>query len=106
VATEKQAAAPAFDMKAHRKRADKAWQDRSYWDKLYCDAYEFAIPYRRPSQRVGKGKQRVERCSTRPRSKARSAPPASSIRIYFPPGFWKLAPAPSRKRDTGEQGRP
>lgn len=31
-----------------KKREERAWLGRGKWDKLYADAYEFAIPQRRP----------------------------------------------------------
>ncbi len=47
--------------KAHKKRADAAWQNRALWQKLYDDAYEFAIPNRRPASRMGKAASTVNR---------------------------------------------
>ncbi|MCB1494074.1 MAG: hypothetical protein KDJ77_20090, partial [Rhodobiaceae bacterium] len=38
---------PAFD--GHKKRVQKAWSDRSPFDRLYGDAYDYALPQRRPS---------------------------------------------------------
>lgn len=32
-----------------KRRADRVWQDRAPWDRLYRDAYEYALPMRRPS---------------------------------------------------------
>lgn len=80
-----------FNLKDHRKRADKAWADRAFWDYLYNDAYEFAIPFRLPSHKLGKGAQRVERVfdATAIESSFRSAGQLHSD--LFPPGFWQLA---------------
>lgn len=48
-------APPSTDnIKRHRQRVDKAWRERELWQKLYDDAYEFAIPFRRPASRLGK----------------------------------------------------
>ncbi|WP_192843846.1 portal protein [Aureimonas sp. D3] len=33
---------------AHKMRRDKIWSKRAPWNKIYQDAYEFAIPHRRP----------------------------------------------------------
>jgi len=33
---------------AQRQRADRAWSLNSVWDNIYADAYDFAIPNRRP----------------------------------------------------------
>jgi hypothetical protein len=35
-----------MDMRAHRARADKAWQNRLVWDTVLKDAYRFTMPYR------------------------------------------------------------
>ncbi|WP_053239600.1 portal protein [Pleomorphomonas koreensis] len=37
------------DVLAQKKKADKVWSDRAPWDSLYREAYEYAIPQRRPS---------------------------------------------------------
>lgn len=34
---------------AQKKRADRIWDDRTPWNSLYREAYEYAIPQRRPS---------------------------------------------------------
>lgn len=44
----------------HKRRKDRAWTGRSAWDKLYADAYEFAIPQRRPGK-LGRPKTQIER---------------------------------------------
>lgn len=54
-------AVPGLDLAAHRKRSDRAWSERAHWQELYDDAYEFAIPYRKPAARTGKGEVRVDR---------------------------------------------
>lgn len=84
----------ALDLKAHKKRADKAWSERAFWDTLYSDAYEFAIPFRRPSSKLGKGAQRIERLfdSTAVESAFRAA--GQLHQDLFPPDFFKLAPGP------------
>ncbi len=101
-ATKKQrAAAPAKDpaandnainLPAHKKRAAKAWSDRAAWDTLYSEAYEFAIPMRRPSSRIGKGATNNERLfdSTAIESSFRAAGQLHAD--LFPPDFGKLAP--------------
>jgi hypothetical protein len=87
------AAAPAetLDLKAHRKRAAKAWSNRESWQTLYDDAYEFVIPHRRPATRIGKGQQRIERLydATAMKSAFRSA--GKLHQDLFPPDFFKLA---------------
>jgi hypothetical protein len=87
-------AAPEYtiDVKEQRKRSDKAWSDRAAWDHLYQDVYDFAIPYRRPAARVGKGAVRIERVfdATAIESSFRAAGQLHSD--LFPPGFGRLAP--------------
>lgn len=41
-----------IDLTKHKKRAQAAWDGRSNWDGLIGDAYDYAIPHRRPG---GKG---------------------------------------------------
>jgi len=36
------------DLASTKRRSERAWIQRSPWDTLYCEAYEFAIPMRRP----------------------------------------------------------
>lgn len=47
-----------FDL--HKKRNLRAWTIRSAWDKLYNDAYEFAIPQRRPGGQT-RSKTQIDR---------------------------------------------
>jgi len=44
----------------HKRRKDRVWTNRSAWDKIYSDCYEFAIPERRPSKQ-GAPKQKIDR---------------------------------------------
>lgn len=80
------------DFKTHKTRADKCWSDRDYWQKLYDDACEFAIPYRKSAHRAGKGAQNVDRLfdSTAIESAFRAA--GQLHQDLFPPGFFKLGP--------------
>lgn len=80
------------ELKAHMKRASKAWADRDLWQKFYDDAYEFAIPFRRPASRDGKAQNRIERVfdATAIESSFRSA--GQLHQDLFPPDFFKLAP--------------
>lgn len=77
-------------LKAHRRRADRAWADRDLWQKFYDDAYEFAIPYRRPSARLGKAANTIERVfdGTAIESSFRAAGQLHAD--LFPPDFFKL----------------
>jgi hypothetical protein len=88
----KKAEAPQIDLKSHKKRAEKAWSDRSLWQKFYDDAYEFAIPYRRPASREGKAVDKIERLfdATAIESSFRAAGQLHAD--LFPPDFFKLAP--------------
>ncbi|WP_398468538.1 portal protein [Tardiphaga sp.] len=81
-----------IELKAHRRRSDKAWADRDLWQKFYDDAYEFAIPFRRPASRGGKAQNRIERVfdATAIESSFRSA--GQLHQDLFPPDFFKLAP--------------
>jgi hypothetical protein len=36
-----------------RQRSQKVWQKRTAWDALYCEAYDYVLPNRRPG---GQGK--------------------------------------------------
>jgi hypothetical protein len=83
---------PDVDLAAHRKRADRAWADRALWQRFYDDAYEFAIPFRRPSSNGGKAQNRIERVfdATAIESAFRSA--GQLHQDLFPPDFFKLAP--------------
>lgn len=74
----------------HKPRSDRAWTDRDVFQKFYDDAYDFAIPYRRPADRVGKGANRIEKLfdSTAIESAFRAA--GQLHQDLFPPGFWKL----------------
>lgn len=86
----------AFDMALHKKRTARAWQDKAHYQKLYDDAYEFAIPYRRPASRDGKGVDRVDRLfdNTAIVSTFRFA--GQLQQDLFPPGqaFFALKPGP------------
>lgn len=50
-----------LDMKAHKTRAKTAWDGRASWQYLYDEAYEYAIPYRRPASKIGKGARGADR---------------------------------------------
>ncbi len=111
---ERAALSAAFDMAAHQKRAAKAWQDKAHYQKLYDDAYEFAIPYRRPASRDGKGNDRVDRLfdNTAIVSTFRFA--GQLQQDLFPPGqpFFVLKPGPisklalaANKRDAAKLAR-
>lgn len=78
----------------HKKRADRAWSDRAFWDGLYSDAYDFAIPYRKPASKAGKGAQRVERVYDATAIKSAFQSAGQLHQDLFPPGFFKLAPGP------------
>lgn len=91
------------DVKAQKKRSDRAWGDRAAWDAIYNDVYDFAIPYRRPASKIGKGAQRIERVfdATAIESSFRAAGQLHSD--LFPPGFGKLAPGAVSKVALGQQ---
>lgn len=59
--TNKEKLPQGFKLEDHKKRVAKAWQERLLWQKLYDDACEFAIPFRRPASRLGKAANTVER---------------------------------------------
>ncbi|OCC01836.1 hypothetical protein BA190_26860 [Labrys sp. WJW] len=54
------AAAAPFDLKQHRKRAERAWGEKNIWQGLYDQAYEYAIPYRQPTRRRGQAVNRID----------------------------------------------
>lgn len=43
------------DITAVKRRSQRAWTQRAPWDNLYCEAYDFAVPMRRPG---GNGKRK------------------------------------------------
>lgn len=98
------AAARTFDLKNHRKRAAKAWTERRYWERLYLDAYDFAIPYRRPASRGGKGTSLLDRVydSTAIISALRSA--GQLKQELFGDKIFKLAPGPIAKVMAKKRG--
>lgn len=77
---------------SHRKRRAKAWSDRDLWQKFYDDAYEFAIPFRRPASRMGKAANPIDRLfdATAVESSFRAA--GQLHQDLFPPDFFKLVP--------------
>jgi hypothetical protein len=97
----RKADATAIDLKAHKKRAAKAWSDRALWQKFYDDAYEFAIPFRRPASREGKAVDKIERLfdATAIESSFRAAGQLHAD--LFPPDFFKLAPGAISKLAMG-----
>lgn len=82
------------DMKAHKARSARAWTDKASFQHLYDEAYEFAIPYRRPADRSGPGAKRVDRVfdNTAIVSAFRFA--GQLQKDMFPPGqpFFQLQP--------------
>ncbi|WFS02208.1 portal protein [Rhizobium tumorigenes] len=44
------------DIVAVKRRSTRAWQQRQPWDAIYCEAYDFAVPMRRPG---GNGKRKA-----------------------------------------------
>jgi hypothetical protein len=93
-----------LDLKAHTVRTDKAWAARGAWQPLYDEAYEFAIPYRRPSSRDAPGTSRVERLfdSTAIASTFRSS--GQLQQDLFPPGqpFFKLRAGPVARKGLND----
>jgi hypothetical protein len=85
-----------LELKAHQARSQKAWSSRAAWQTLYDEAYEFAIPYRRPADRDAPGANRVDRLfdSTAIASTFRSS--GQLQQDLFPPGqpFFKLRAGP------------
>jgi hypothetical protein len=92
-------AAPAIDLADLKKRSDKAWSVRTQWDGLYAEAYDYAVPNRRPAggrNGVGQAAARTDRLfdNTAIVSTFRFAGQLQND--LFPPGqpFFKLAPGP------------
>lgn len=46
----------ADQFKQVKTRSDRAWQDRTPWDAIYRDAYDYAVPQRRPNVTSQKGR--------------------------------------------------
>lgn len=97
-------AAPAFDLAAHKRRSDRAWTERMQWDGLYGEAYDYAIPYRRPAARTGQAATRMDRLfdNTAIVSTFRFAGQLQND--LFPPGqtFFKLKPGVFAKLALGD----
>ena len=89
--------AKQYDLPTHKKRSAKAWSDRDLFQKFFDDAYEFAIPFRRPASRLGKGAETIERLfdATAVESSFRAA--GQLHQDLFPPDFAKLAPGAASK---------
>ncbi len=92
------------NLAAHKKRAAKAWSDREHWTKIYDDAYEFAIPYRRSADRHGKADQRVDRLFDNTAIVSAFRFGGQLQQDLFPPGspFFKLAAGPIAKASMSE----
>jgi hypothetical protein len=93
------AKAPTVDLAALKTRSQRAWSTRGVWQALYNEAYEYAIPYRRPANGpngIGQGAPRVERVfdNTAIISTFRFAGQLQND--LFPPGqpWFKLQPGP------------
>ncbi|WOK20614.1 portal protein [Rhodopseudomonas palustris] len=99
------ASPPRIDLASHKKRAQRAWSNRAFWDGLYNDAYEFAIPYRQPASKVGKGSQRVERVYDATAIKSAFQSAGQLHQDLFPPGFFKLAPGPIANLRLDKEGK-
>lgn len=41
------------DLAAHKRRSEKAWNQRSPWNAIYQEAYDYAVPMRRPGNTNG-----------------------------------------------------
>lgn len=84
-----------YDKEGFCKRRDKAWQVRRQWDPIYRAAYDYAMPYRRPSC-DSKGDGRVDHLfdQTGVTSAFRGA--GQMQQDLFPPGqvFFRLKPGP------------
>lgn len=68
-----------------KRRADRAWTDRSAWDALYTECYDYAIPNRRPA-RKGRSKRLGMKIydMTAPTSVMHGA--STLVRQLIPPG--------------------
>jgi len=49
------------DVQAIAKRSAKAWSDKTPYETLMREAYEYAIPYRQPKQNGAAGENRIDR---------------------------------------------
>jgi hypothetical protein len=43
----------SFDLKRHAQRMSRAWSTKRVWDSYMREAYDYAIPYRRPTDMAG-----------------------------------------------------
>lgn len=86
-----------FAIADHKKRNAAAWADRDLWQKFYDDAYEFAIPFRRPASRGGKAQNNIERVFDATAIESSFRASGRLHQDLFPPEFFKLAPGPVPK---------
>lgn len=88
------------EFKALRARAKRAWTDRDAWQRVYDDAYDYAIPMRRPPKYGDKGPKTADRVfdNTAMTSALRFA--GQLQQDLFPPGqtFFTLKPGPFAKQ--------
>lgn len=75
-------------------RSKRAWSDRSAWDKFYSEAYEFAIPMRRPPKYGNKGPVTADRVFDLTATTAAVRFAGQMQQDLFPPGqsFFTLRP--------------
>lgn len=88
-----------------RARSDRAWSARAVWDKLYGDAYEFAIPQRRPG-RSGRAKTQIDRLFDMTAIVSTFRFAGQLQQDLFPPGRpnFYLAPGPIPKMALDQSG--
>jgi hypothetical protein len=93
----------ASPVAAQRKRADRAWQNDSSWSTLYRDAYDFAIPNRKPGG-LSASKRVADRLfdMTAPTSAMNLAGTLQRLLFAQPP---KLAPGALVQQAFATQGR-
>lgn len=67
------------------RKADRCWNERNAWDAIYCEAYDFAIPNRRPGGR-GKSKRLGQMIYDMTATTSIMHGAGQLVRQVFPPG--------------------
>ncbi|YBV97535.1 portal protein [Phyllobacteriaceae bacterium JZ32] len=70
---------------AQKRRADRCWVERTAWDAIYCEAYDYAIPQRRPGGR-GKSKRLGQLIYDMTATTSIMHGSGQLVRQVFPPG--------------------
>lgn len=95
-----------FDMKRHKAREQKAWQNKLPWQEIYDDAYAYAIPYRKSASLVP-GQSRVDNLFDDTAITSTFHGAGALKEDLFPSGqrWAELAPGPVSRRLAKQQSK-